>query len=62
MRRPCTLTRLITCVSPGSDPAHTITLGDNRSPVISGAGPLRHLVSGKAVIDRLPQQAEQPVL
>jgi len=50
------------CLGPTrSDPAHTITLGDNRSPVISGAGPLRHLVSGKAVIDRLPQQAEQPV-
>src|SRR3954468_9885883 len=50
------------CLGPTrSDPAHTITLGDSRSPVISGAGPLRHLVAGEAAVDRLAQEAEQAV-
>src|SRR3954451_6514228 len=50
------------CLGPThSDPAHTITLRDSRSPVISGAGPLRHLVAGEPAVDGLPQEAEQPV-
>src|SRR3954469_4183167 len=38
------------CLGPTrSDPAHTITLGDSRSPVISGAGPLHGVIAGATV-------------
>src|SRR3954468_4644638 len=38
------------CLGPTrSDPAHTITLRDSRSAVISGAGPLHGVIAGTTV-------------